>query len=94
MMFRLEALAARWLRSRRRWVDELAARIETGRADWLDDLVGAITDCAETRPSGGSTSGRTRSRWMRARTWRGWMPNRRTRRVARRSQLCPVGSSG
>jgi hypothetical protein len=39
--------AARWLRVRHRWVDELVGRIETGTQDWLDDLAGAITDCAE-----------------------------------------------
>ncbi len=36
--------AARWLRCRHRWVNELVARIETGTGDWLDDLAGAVFD--------------------------------------------------
>jgi hypothetical protein len=47
-MSRLEGYeAARWLRRRHRWVDELVGRIETGTEDWLDDVAGAVRDCVE-----------------------------------------------
>ena len=70
--------AADWLRARHQWVDQLAGRIAGDAEDRLDELAGAVPTTWITRGPGGTMSGGTASRWMRAPTWPGWTPARRT----------------